>query len=240
MALTIRYSYEHLLARRARSAATAAIIAMVVLAAALFSGLVSSIERTIVSTGSARNLVVLRKAASTDGSSFVTLEDYHRLRLLPEIARNAAGEPLVSPELVVEPSFARPDGSRERVLVRGVEAIALEVHDEVEITAGRMIHPSAGEAVVGRQILSRYGLQGVGSRLRFGRGTWNVVGVFASHGSAFEGEVWVDVRELANDARRPQPYSGLRIRMAPGTDSAALAQRISDDQQAALQAKPET
>src|SRR5258705_504752 len=164
MALTIRYSYEHLLARRARSAATAAIIAMVVLAAALFSGLVSSIERTIVSTGSARNLVVLRKAASTDGSSFVTLEDYHRLRLLPEIARTAAGEPLVSPELVVEPSFARPNGSRENVLVRGVEPVALEVHDEVEITAGRMIRPSAGEEIVGRQILTRYGLDGGGAR----------------------------------------------------------------------------
>src|SRR3989442_12834496 len=146
MALPLRYSYEHLVARRGRSAATAAIIAMVVLATALFSGLVSSIERTLVSTGSERNLIVLRKGASNDGSSFVTLEDYRRLRLLPEIARNAAGEPLVSPELVVEPSFARPDGSRENVLVRGVEAIALEVHDEVEIGSGRMLHPSAGEA----------------------------------------------------------------------------------------------
>jgi putative ABC transport system permease protein len=240
MALPIRYSYEHLLARRGRSAATATIIATVVLATALFSGLVSSIRRTVVSTGSERNLIVLRKGASDDGSSFVTLEDHRRLRLLPEIARNAAGEPLVSPELVVQPSFARPGGSRENVLVRGVETIALEVHDEVAITAGRMLRPSAGEAVVGRRILERYGVDGVGSTLRFGRGTWQVVGIFESGGSAFEAEVWVDVRELANDAHRPQPYSGLRIRIAPGTDGAALARRISDDQQASLSAARET
>jgi putative ABC transport system permease protein len=239
MALSIRYSYEHLLARRGRSAATAAIIAMVVLATALFSGLVSSIRRTLISTGSERNLIVLRKGASNDGSSLVTLEDYRRLRLLPEIARNAAGEPLVSPELVVEPSFARPDGLRENVLVRGVEPIALEVHDEVDITAGRMLRASAGEAIVGRRILERYGVAGIGSTLHFGRSAWQVVGVFESGGSAFEGEVWVDVRQLADDAHRPQPYSGLRIRMAPGTDGAALARRIGDDQQASLKAEPE-
>ncbi len=240
MALSLRYSYGHLLARRGRSAATASIIAMVVLATALFSGLVSSIERTMVRTGSERNLIVLRKGASNDGSSFVALEDYRRLRLLPEIARNAAGEPLVSPELVVEPSFARPNGTRENALVRGVDPIALEVHDEVELTAGRMLRASSGEAIVGRRMLERYGIEGIGSTLHFGRGAWQVVGVFASGGSAFEGEVWVDVRELANDAHRTQPYSGLRMRMAPGTDGAALARRIADDPQAGLQAKRET
>src|SRR5688572_22143330 len=203
MSLPLRYSYEHVKARRGRSAATAIIIATVVLATALFSGLVSSIRRTVVSTGSERNLVVLRQGASDDGSSFVTLEDYRRLRLLPEIARNAAGEPLASPELVVQPSFVRPDGSRENGLVRGVETIALEVHDEVSITDGRMLRPSAGEAVVGKRILERYGVNGIGSALRFGRGTWQVVGIFASGGSAFESEIWVDVRELANDAHRP-------------------------------------
>jgi putative ABC transport system permease protein len=240
MALPIRYSYEHLLARRGRTAATAAIIAMVVLATALFSALASSIERTMVDTGSERNLIVLRKGASDDGSSFVTLEDYRRLRMLSEVAHNAAGEPLVSPELVVQPSLARPDGSRENVLVRGVETIALEVHDEVVVVAGRMLRSSVREAVVGRRILERYGIEGVGSTLRFGRGTWQVVGIFESGGSAFEGEVWVDVRALAGDANRPQPYSGVRIRMAPGTDAAALARRIGDDPRGSLQAERET
>jgi putative ABC transport system permease protein len=240
VALSIRYSYEQLKARRGRSAATAIIIAVVVLATALFSGLVSSIERTLVSTGSERNLIVLRKGASNDGSSIVTLEDYRRIRLLPGIGRNRAGEPLASPELVVEPSLARPDGRRENAVVRGVEAVALEVHDEVEITAGRMIRASAGEALVGRRLLDRYGIGGIGSTLRFGRGTWTVVGIFASGGSAFESEIWVDARELASDAHRPHPYSGLRIRMAPDADGAALARRIGDDPQATLQAKPET
>jgi hypothetical protein len=93
MSLPVRYSYEHLKARRGRSAATAVIIATVVLATALFSGLVSSIKRTLVSTGSERNLIVLRKGASDDGSSFVTLEDYRRpaeLRATRWISRERA------------------------------------------------------------------------------------------------------------------------------------------------------
>lgn len=240
MPLPLRYSTAHLRSSPGRSVATAAVVALVVLATALFTGLVSGLERTLVATGSERNLVVLRKGASNDGGSLVTLEDYRRLRLLPGIARDAAGDPLVSPELVVEPSFARPDGRRENVLVRGVQPVALAVHDEVRLSRGRMLRPSAGEAVVGRGALERYGLGGIGSTVRFGRGAWRIVGVFESGGTAFESEVWVDARELANDTRRPQPYSGLRIRVAPDADPALLARRIADDPQAVLQAEPET
>ena len=108
------------------------------------------IQRTLVSTGSDRNLIVLRKGSANDGSSFVTLEALRDLRLVEGIARNAAGEPLVSPELVVQPFFHRPEGGRENVLVRGVESVALYVHDEVTILEGRMLYPSSGEAIVGR------------------------------------------------------------------------------------------
>jgi putative ABC transport system permease protein len=52
--------------------------------------------------------------------------------------------------------------------------------------------------------------------------------------------VWVDVRELANDAKRPVPYSGVRLRVADGVDRDALARRIGDDSRWALEAQPET
>jgi putative ABC transport system permease protein len=80
----------------------------------------------------------------------------------------------------------------------------------------------------------------VGEELRFGRGTWRVVGRFESGGSSLESEVWVDARELARDARRPLPYSGFRVRVAPDADLEALARRIGDDPRFALEAQPET
>jgi len=48
-----------------------------------------------------------------------------------------------------------------------------------------------------------------------------------------------DARQLASDAKRPYPYSGMRIRAAPAADIDALARRISDDPRWALEAKPE-
>jgi putative ABC transport system permease protein len=239
VALPLRYSLGNLAARRTRTLLTMGGIALVVIATTLFAGLVSSLQRTLVSSGQPRNLIVLRKGATNDGSSALPLEAYQTLRFLPGVARGADGEPLASPELVVQPFFRTRGGGRENVLVRGVEPVALRVHDEVKIVEGRMFTPSSGEVIVGSGVAGRYEGAELGSELEFGRGRWRVVGRFEAGGSSYESEVWVDVRELANDAKRPLPYSGLRVRVADGTDLDALARRIGDDPRWALEAMRE-
>jgi putative ABC transport system permease protein len=236
--LPLRYPLGNLAARRLRTALTVGVIALVVLATTLFAGLVSSLERTLVTTGSERNLVVMRKGATNDGSSAVTLDAYQNVRFFEGVARDAEGNPLVSPELVVQPFFKTKNG-RENVLVRGVEPMALAVHDEVKIVEGRMFTPSSDEVIVGRNVAGRYLGATLGSTLAFGRGSWKVVGIFESGGTSTESEVWCDVRLLGNDAKRPVPYSGLRVRVAPGADMDALARRIGDDPRYALEATPE-
>lgn len=240
MFLPLRYPLGNLAARPARTALTVGVIALVVVATTLFAGLVSSLKDTLVSTGHPRNLIVLRKGSTNDGSSALPLEAYQALRFFAGIARGPDGDPLASPELVVQPFFRTRDGGRENVLVRGVEPVALRVHDEVEVVEGRMFAASSGEVIVGRGVAGRYAGAAVGDTLEFGRGRWRVVGLFEAGGSSFESEVWADVRELANDARRPVAYSGLRLRLADGADRDALARRIADDSRWALEAKPET
>jgi ABC-type antimicrobial peptide transport system permease subunit len=239
MALPLSYSWRSLLARGTRTAFTVAVIALVVIATTLFWSLIGSLKRTLVSSGSPRNLVVMRKGATNDGSSQLSLDAYQTLRFFEGIAKGADGNPLVSPELVVQPFFYTKSGSRENVLVRGVDPVALEVHDEVRIREGRMLQPSSGEAVVGRIVAQRYKGAALGSMLRFGNADWKVVGILDSGGSSFESEVWVDPRELANNAKRPLPYSGFRIRVSPDADMDALARRIEDDPRWALQATRE-
>jgi putative ABC transport system permease protein len=237
--LPLRYSLGNLVARRTRTLLTVAVIALVVIATTLFGSLVSSLRRTLVGTGNERNLIVLRKGATNDGSSVIPLEAFQALRFFEGVARDATGNPLASPELVVQPFFRTAEGGRENVLVRGVEAVALQVHDEVAIVEGRMFQPSSGEAIVGSGVAGRYVGARVGDTLPFGRGHWKVVGRFDSNGSSFESEVWVDVRELAADAKRSIPYSGLRVRAAEGADMDALARRIDADPRYALEALPE-
>jgi ABC-type lipoprotein release transport system permease subunit len=240
VALPLRYPLRSLAHRRLRTGLTVAVVALVVIATTLFLALVSSLRRTLVSTGSPENLIVLRKGSDNDGSSQIPLDAFQALRFFDGVAKNAQGEPLVSPELVVQPFFFREDGGRENVLVRGVEPVALEVHDEVRIVEGRMLVPSQGEAVLGRGVALRYAGTALGGEMRFGRRSWKVVGILESGGSSFESEVWVDARDLAADAKRPIPYSGMRLRVAPGADRDALVRRIDADSRWSLEAKPET
>src|SRR5262249_29883728 len=191
-------------------------------------------------TGVPGNLIVMRKGATNDGSSALPLEAYQALRYFEGVAQGAGGEPLVSPELVVQPFFLRRDGGRENVLGRGADPGALAVHDSVRIVEGRMFEPSKGEVIVGSGVAGRYAGARVGEELKFGRGTWKVVGRFESGGDSFESEVWADVRELARDAKRPLPYSGFRVRAAPGPDLDALVRRIGDEPRWALEAQRET
>jgi putative ABC transport system permease protein len=230
---------KNVLARPGRSALSVAVIALVVVACSLFLGLITSLKRTLVSSGEPLNLVVLRKGSDNDGSSQLSREAYQAIRFFDGIARNEQGWTLASPELVVQPFFRTKEGGRENVLVRGVEPVALAVHRGVRIVEGRMFEPRLREIVVGRGVVGRYQGAALGQEIEFGRGRWKVVGVFEASGSSFESEVWADVTELAADARRPFPYSGLRITATSEAALAALRQRIDADPRYALEASRE-
>src|SRR5512147_1865575 len=182
MPLPLSYSLRNVRARPTRSAMTAGVIALVVIACTLFLALISSLKRTLVTSGDPRNLVVMRKGSDNDGASQISLAAYQAIRYFDGIARDEYDRPLVSPELVVQPFFRTRAGGRENVLVRGVEPVALQVHDTVRIVAGRMFRPSEGEIVVGRGVAGRYAGAEIGAQMFIGKRNWRVVGVLASGG----------------------------------------------------------
>jgi len=238
--LPLRYSVRSFWVRRSRSALTVGVIALVVLALGLLSGLVSSLKQSLEGAGSPKNLIVLRKGATSDSASSLPLEAFQAVRFFDGIALGADGEPLVSPEFLVQPYSLTRTGERDSVSVRGVEAAAFEVHEELRVAQGRVLAPSAGEAIVGRAVAARYRGAELGGRMELGNSTWAVVGIFEAGGSALESEIWVDARELANDVKRPSPYSSLRVRLAEGTDAGALIRRIEADPRFALAASIES
>jgi ABC-type lipoprotein release transport system permease subunit len=235
----LAYNTRSLLVRRWTSAFTAGGIALVVAVTLLLSGLVGGLRQMLVGTGDPGNLVVLRKGATNDGSSFLTREAVQIVRALPGIAVGRDGRPLVSPEIVNQPFIRTRDG-RENVLVRGVEPAAFEVHRDVRLVEGRLFRPKLGEIVVGKGVALRHENARVGGTLSFGRRTWTVVGVFDGGGSAFDSEIWADVADVQEDARRPSGCSGIRLRVAAGGDRQTLIDRIAGDARVTLEAKPET
>jgi ABC-type lipoprotein release transport system permease subunit len=237
--LPLSYSVRNVALRPLRSLLSVAVIALVVVACSLFLGLISSLRRSFISSGDPMNLVVLRKGSDNDGASQLTREAAASLRYREGIAHNAQDVPLFSPELVVQPFLATRSGGRENVLVRGVEPIALEVHSGVRIVEGRMFRPRLHEVIVGKSMIGRYEGAFFGGELHLGRGRWKVVGIFDAGGSSFESEVWADVEELAEDSRRPTPYSGVRLRAASSAALDALKAHIDADPQYALEASRE-
>jgi ABC-type lipoprotein release transport system permease subunit len=240
MIVPLAYNTRSLLVRGWTSLFTAGGIGLVVAVTLLLSGLVGGLRQMLVGTGDPDNLVVLRKGATNDGSSFLTIESVRIVRALPGIARDAAGRPMVSPEIINQPFIRTRDGGRENVLVRGVDPMAFQVHRDVRLVEGRMFQPNLGEVVIGKGVALRHAGARVGGTLSFGRRTWTVVGIFDGNGSAFDSEIWADITDVQQDARRPSGCSGIRLRLAPGADRQALMDRIAGDARVTLEAKPET
>ena len=238
MAIPLAYNVRNLFVRRWTTAFTMGGIALVVAVTMLLAALVGGLKQMLVTTGDPDNLVVLRKGATSDGSSQVTREAAQTLRALAGVARGADGTPLVSRELVNQPFIRTRDGGRENVLVRGVEPTAFAVHRALHIVAGRVFQPNLGQVVIGAGAVARYAPGGIGSDLEFGRRRWRVVGIFDSGGTAFDSEIWADVADVQDDTRR-DGYSGVRLRLAPGADRTALVRHIESDARFTLQAKPE-
>src|SRR5262245_25548341 len=121
MAVPLSYNVRNLFVRRWTSAFTAGGIALVVAATMLLAALVGGIQQILVSAGEPDNLIVVRKGATSDGTSQVPRDAAQAVRSLPGIAVGADGLALFSPEIVNQPFMRNPDGGRENVLVRGVE-----------------------------------------------------------------------------------------------------------------------
>jgi putative ABC transport system permease protein len=239
MAIPLKYNIRSLLVRRLSTAMTAGGIALVVAVFVIVMAIVAGIGATITDSGAPDNMVVIRRGATTETYSLITLDQFEALRFLPGIRRDAAGNPLASPELPVQTLLQRTSGGRENIVFRGVLPVALQVHDRVRLLEGRIFRPGMNEIIVGQSLVGRYADCKLGALLHFGRGAWRVVGIFDAHGSSFESEIWGDIHSVQDEARRGAYYACARIKLAPGTDAQALVQRIANDPRINLQAQSE-
>jgi putative ABC transport system permease protein len=166
--------------------------------------LANGFQATLVSSGSSSNAIVLRSGAVTELSGSVPLDQIRAVEDKPGVARDAGG-PLVTSEVVVVAAFPLiSTGTDANVQVRGVSPKALEVRKNVKIIKGRFFEPGLAELVVGRNVDKTYAGLSLGNSVKFGGGTWRVVGVFDAGGSAFDSEVWCDAPVLNDVYHRPE------------------------------------
>lgn len=217
--------------RRATSAMTASVVALVVMILFILSGFVAGLRATVMRTAVSDNWIVLSRGTTNEGGSFISREQYEIIKSRSQVAANRDGQPLVSPE-VISGFNPTPDAPAAAGAVfttlRGVYPIAYQVHREMRIENGRWPNRGSAEMVVGRKLAALYHNLAVGSDFRFGRRSWKIVGIFSDNDSARESEVLTDLDVLAQDVHVNNGFEVLHVVLRPGLQ-ADFAKSLTTD-----------
>lgn len=225
MAIPLTYNLRSLRVRWASTVVAVLGIAGTVGVFVAMLSLAKGFKATLVSSGSPRNAIVRRAGSTSEMDSAVSVDSAKIIADAAGVERGPAGA-LISPETVVIAAFPlKATGTDANVQVRGVSPKALEVRDNVKIVSGRMFQPGLNELIVGRYVAGTYAGLDLGSTVKFGGGTWTVVGVFNAGGSAFDSEVWADSNVVRDVYKRPPGNSSsVTVRLT----SADALQRFKD------------
>ena len=218
MKIPISYNLRSMRARPVSTALTALGIALVV---AVFIGmlaLANGFASALVKTGSADNVLVLRKGADNEMSSSLDREASSILASVPQAARGDDGHALVSAESYVVIPLGRIEDTTgmANVVLRGVDAEAWKVRSNVKLTQGRLPASGQNELCLGAKLVGRFPNTAVGQSMTFAGRPWEVVCHFTAGGSAFESEMWGGSEQVMPALRRDN-FQSVTLRLAdPG------------------------
>ncbi len=171
-------------------------------------------QATMKGTGDAQTVIVLRSGSDTEMTSGLSGEEARLISEAPAIERSAEG-PHASPELfVIVGHPLKRSGTDANVPLRGLTPIALKARPQVKIVEGRMFTPGTNEIVVGRAASRQFQGLSIGTSVRWGESSWQVVGIFDAAGSVSESEIWCDAKVLQPAYRRGNSYQSVIVRLA--------------------------
>jgi putative ABC transport system permease protein len=238
MALPLSYNARNVAVRWRSSAATVLIIALVVAVCLVLQAMAQGIVSSTAATGDPANVIVVRKGSTAESSSIVTRAQAQRIRFLPQVQRDARGEPLASAEVVVLANLRRAGGGEANVSLRGISPAGRALRPQVRLAGGRWFVPGKREVVVSARLSPRFDGLALGGQFKSGAHSLTVVGIFEARGTAFESEIWLDADEARSLFDRDQ-FSSVVLRVPAPADQLALKGALESDKQLRLLALPE-
>ncbi|HWH78084.1 MAG TPA: ABC transporter permease, partial [Candidatus Binatus sp.] len=215
--------------RRLTMAITMLGVALVVFVFSAVLMMANGVQKTLRSTGSDDNMIVARKAASSEIMSILDREAAAIVSSLPQVAQFADGRPISSKEVVVIINLNKLGGPGiSNVSVRGVEEAAIQLRPQVKIVQGRMLRWGAREVIVGASITKRFAGAQLGEKIKFGGDLWSVVGIFDADGSGFDSEVWGDGNQIMAAFKR-QSFSTVTARLKDPSELDAVLRSFEAD-----------
>jgi putative ABC transport system permease protein len=199
--------------RRGAVAATVIGIAGVVAVLVGVLSIAAGFKQAMTVSGSPDGAIILRSGADSEMVSGFGRDETRVIADTPGIARTAQG-PLASAELFVIIDLPkRTTGTDANVPLRGVEAAALQVRDNLKIISGRMFEWGKNEVIVGRGAAQEFSGLEVGSKMKVGRYEWPVVGIFSANGGVSESEIWSDAKVLQDAYNRGDSFQSVSVRL---------------------------
>jgi len=239
MKIPLSYIVRNLWTRRVTTLLTAGGMGLVVFVFAAVLMLDAGLRRTLVGTGSYDNALLMRQGSQTEIQSILYRDQASLVETMPEVARSASGDALVSREIVALIAIPKRGSDKPaNVVVRGVSPTGVGLRPQVHLTHGRMFRPGTSEIVAGSGVVD--GFEGVelGVPLRFAGREWLIVGTFEGGKSGFDSEVWGDVEQMVQAFRR-QTFSSMLVRLRQRDEFDSFRNRIATDQRLTLEVKPE-
>ncbi len=239
MAIPISYSFQNLTTRRFTSILTAGGMALVTFVFAAVLMLAEGLQRTLISTGSPDNAIVLRGSAETEVSSIIERASADIIEAQSEVDYNPQGDAVVAKEALVLVTLPKKTtGKPTNVTVRGTGPNSTTLRPQVHLIAGRYFRPGSREIVAGKSIAERITGASLGDTLNFALTDWNVVGIFDANGTAFDSELWADSEQLMSAFRRSH-YSSVLLRVPGQTSFEAIKRKLESEPRLTVQVKRE-
>ena len=240
MAIPLSYNFRNLMVRKTTTLMTALGVALTVAVLSAVLALVSGLETAFAETGNPLQIIVLRKAATSELSSGMTRQNFQDIKFKPGISKNDAGEPLASLEIVSVINLQSVDSINGiNVTLRGLLPIGLSMRNEMKLSTGRWFEAGKREVTVGKSIAKRFPDAQVGKQLKFGKGMWTVVGTFDAGQSAINSEILGDLNQISSDFDRAEGLSSVLIRAQDRSSVDALVNSLADDPRLGLEGKSE-
>ncbi len=239
MKIPIIYNIRSLRQRPVSTLTTALGMAVVVAVFVAMNAMANGFRSALVSTGSAENVLLLRKGAGAEMNSGLGRQVASIVSGLPFVAQNAAGQPMVSPEtFVVVPMERAGGGGMANVVIRGVSERALEVRKNIQVVDGRPFRSGAREVIIGTSYAKRFPNSEVGQTVRFAEQDWTIVGHFSAGGSSFESEIWGE-NEQFMPVFRGQVFQSITFRMKDPAAFDGIKETLEGDARLVVDAERE-
>jgi len=179
--------------------------------------------RALETTSLDNRALVLRDGSNSELSSGMNATAFN-------IVSRLEGISLASDELYVIADIPKQaTGTPANLVIRGLRDAGVEVRPEFELVAGRMFDTGKSELIAGVKAAAEFEGLEIGSKVEFRASDWTVVGHFASGGSAYESEVWVDLPVAQANFRADGFLSSLRVLVDDPSAIPILAEQIRQD-----------